>query len=122
MACAGIAVLGHAALAQTPAPAAVETVIHAGRLIDGTSTTVRERVSVLIAGDRIVDVQPGFAAPAGAKVIDLSSATVMPGFIDSHTHITSELGGNAIVNTVTMGAVDDAVRATVYAKIGRAHV
>ena len=48
--------------------------IHAGRLIDGVSTAVRERVSISIAGDRITDVEDGFVSPAGAQVIDLSRA------------------------------------------------
>src|SRR5688500_11738253 len=64
--------------------------IHAGRLFDGTSTVIRERVSILLDGDRIVDVQRGFVRPAGAEVIDLSRAFVMPGLIDCHTHITGE--------------------------------
>ena len=82
--------------AQTQtAPAAVETVIQAGRLIDGTSTTVRERVTIVVRGDKVIGVQDGFQAPAGARVIDLRTSTVMPGLIDTHTHITGEGTGNA---------------------------
>ncbi len=97
-------------------PAAQKKVIHAGRLIDGTSTVIRERVSILIEGDRIADVQDGFLKPAGAEVIDLSRGTVMPGLIDSHTHITGEGTADAIVRAVTLSAVDAAVRSTVYAR------
>ena len=91
--------------------------IHAGRLIDGTSTTVRERVSILIAGDRIVRRPGRVRRPRpGRRSSICHAATVMPGLIDSHTHITSELGPNAIVEAVTRGAVDAAVRSTVYAR------
>lgn len=105
-----------ALMARPQNPAAQTKVIHAGRLIDGTSTTVRERVSILIEGDRVADVQSGLVRPAGAQVIDLSRSTVMPGLIDSHTHITGEGTADAIIRAVTLSAVDHAVRSTLYAR------
>ncbi|MBI3878030.1 MAG: amidohydrolase family protein [Verrucomicrobia bacterium] len=72
-------------------PAAV-TAVKAGRLIDTTSGRVLERQVILIEGERIkaVGAEGSVAIPAGAQVIDLSSATVLPGLIDCHTHITSQ--------------------------------
>lgn len=102
--------------AQQAAPPRPDRVIHAGRLIDGVSSAPRERVSILIAAGRIIGVQDGFVPPAGASVTDLSTATVLPGLIDSHTHITGEGTADAIVRAVTLGAVDAAVRSTLYAR------
>ena len=64
------------------------TVIRAGTLIDGTSEAPRRNQLIFVRGERIEKVADGDAQiPSGAKLIDLSSATVLPGLIDSHTHI-----------------------------------
>jgi imidazolonepropionase-like amidohydrolase len=94
----------------------VEIAVQAGRLIDGFSDAMRQQVTVLIGGGRILSVQDGFQVPAGVKVIDLRTSTVLPGLIDAHTHITGEGTGNAIVRAATESPLDDAVRSTAYAK------
>jgi len=71
------------AAAQTPHRVA----IRAGRLIDGKSDKPIENALIVVEGDKIVSVTAGGNAPAGAEVIDLLKATVLPGFIDTHTHV-----------------------------------
>jgi imidazolonepropionase-like amidohydrolase len=75
--------------AQTAAPAAAEAVkvIHAGTLIAEPGRAPLRNASVVIRGRRIAEVRQGFADVPGAQVIDLRSATVMPGLIDMHVHM-----------------------------------
>ncbi len=61
--------------------------IRAGRLIDGKSDTPILNALIVVEGDKIVSVTPGGTPPADAELIDLSKATVLPGFADVHTHV-----------------------------------
>ena len=74
--------------AQEKAPSPPKRLaIRAGHLIDGRSSRAADNVTILIEGDKIVSVSRDSAPSSGAAVIDLSNATVMPGFIDLHTHV-----------------------------------
>jgi imidazolonepropionase-like amidohydrolase len=104
------AVFGVLAVLAAGSAVARDVVIHAGTLIDGVSETPRRQVSILVHDDRIVGVEPGFKAPPAAEVIDLSSATVLPGFIDCHVHISGKLPSrtNATEDWLTHSALDRA--------------
>jgi len=107
-----------ALLAVSAAPAAAkDVVIHAGRLIDGTGKAPRDKVSILVRDERIVSIDAGFTAPKGAEVIDLSTATVLPGLIDDHVHITQSYHkGDPIHTAMTRTSFDDEIDAVVNAR------
>ena len=85
-----------AASAAGIAPVAAETVvIHAGRLIADASRPASGPSTITVTDGRITAVNEGLVAPpAGARLIDLSGKTVLPGLIDSHVHISGEPGGD----------------------------
>jgi imidazolonepropionase-like amidohydrolase len=76
-----------AANAQEPPPTTGITVIHAGRLFDAPSGRMLSGQDILVRNSRIEQVGAGLVVPAGAREIDLRDATVLPGFIDVHTHL-----------------------------------
>ncbi len=76
------------AAAQEAAPPQT-IVLKAAHLFDSTGSTLKEGGTIVVQGDRIVAV--GGTTPAGARVLDLGDATLLPGFIDAHTHLTMEL-------------------------------
>jgi imidazolonepropionase-like amidohydrolase len=79
-----------------------DVAIYAGKLLDGTGSAPREKVTIVVRDDRILAIRAGFDTPAGAETIDLSRLTVLPGLIDTHVHITMQLhDGDPIRNAVT---------------------
>ena len=101
-----------------PAGAATAaTLIHAGRLVDGVSATPRERVTVVVDGGRIQAIESGFrAAGSGDEVVDLTQATVLPGLMDMHVHLTSEHSRTSELDSIKKGEADRAYDSTVFAE------
>ena len=99
------------------APLSARTLVHAGRLIDGTSDSIRKAMTVVIEGDSIVSVLTGYTEPvADDSVIDLRDFTVLPGLMDMHTHLTSELSDKSYIERFQLDEADYAFRAAAYAE------
>lgn len=96
---------------------AQRTVIHCGQLVDVRKLQVLKEMSIIVSGNKIVDVQHGYTQPAaGEKVIDLTSSTVMPGLIDMHVHLETETNPNRYMETFTFNPADYAFQSVVFAQ------
>jgi imidazolonepropionase-like amidohydrolase len=109
------------ALAQQTVPAAAPKpiVLHAARLFDGTSDNVIRNGAIVVQGNRIVAAGANVAVPADAQVIDLGDATLLPGLIDSHVHLTEENEQNYYLNyfqTLMRHPAEQAILATTFAR------
>ena len=116
-------IAGSLAFAQSPSTES--TLIRAGKLIDVRTGRVLTDQAILIQGDLIKEVGPAGQvsqhAPAGARVIDLSGKTVLPGLIDCHTHLTfdpTSLGYEALGISIPREALIGARNARVTLEAG----
>ena len=98
------------------ANAAAETILHVGRLIDVTTESVLTEQSIVVEGERIGRVEPGYLRRPGATTIDLTDATVMPGWLDMHVHIASEQSPGRQIEAFTTDPADHAYRSVAYAE------
>lgn len=97
-----------ALLLQGPLAAAQTTVVRAARMLDVVRGEMVTNPVVVIDGSRIVRV--GGAVPAGATVIDLGAVTLLPGFIDAHTHLSYDISGDWVNRPVRELAGEAALR------------
>ena len=87
--CSAAAVLSAvASFAADPTPATIA--LKAARLFDGKSKALVTNGVVIVQGDKIVDAGSNLPIPQGAQVIELGDATLSPGFMDAHTHLTAD--------------------------------
>jgi len=90
--------------------------IKAGKLIDVISGKILVKQIILIEGDKIIKIGGDISIPKDAELIDLSKATVLPGLIDCHTHLTFQPGENYYDDMFRKTATDYAIEATLNAK------
>jgi imidazolonepropionase-like amidohydrolase len=105
-----LSLLTMALLAQDP----TVTVVRAARVLDVSSGRITANGSVVVQDGKIKAVNPS-PGPSGATVIDLGDVTLLPGFIDLHTHLVSEISAASFMQAVTSTEADAA-----FATVGNA--
>ena len=94
--------------------------LKAARIFDGKSNALLQDGVVVVEGDKIVAAGINLPIPSSARVVDLGDATLCPGFMDAHTHLTDDFSGN--YNEPRLGELDlnvseQAIRATIFARV-----
>jgi imidazolonepropionase-like amidohydrolase len=111
-----LAALALAVAHPAVSPAQSVTVLRAARLLDVARGEVVSPGVVVVEGDRIRSVGDA-APPASARTIDLGDATLLPGLIDAHTHLTGDLDGDWVMRPVRETAADAALRGVPHARV-----
>src|SRR5438874_871584 len=93
--------------------------IKAPRMFDGKSNALVQNAVVIVQGDKIVEAGSNLPIPSGAQVIDLGDATLSPGFMDAHTHLTLDYSGDynlRRLHELDLNVSEQAIRATTFAR------
>ena len=92
------------------------TYIHAGQVLAVPGKTVSNEQTIILAGDKIESIKPGYLIDGAAQIIDLKDSFVLPGMIDSHVHLRMEWNPNIRLDGVTQESGDIAYNAAVNAQ------
>ena len=99
------------------AATATDYVLHAGRMVDVKEGRVTEEVTITVSGNRITAVEKGYREPSATEqLIDLKDQTVMPGLMDMHVHLTTEMSPTMFTEKFLMESADYAFRSKVLAE------
>ena len=93
--------------------------LKAARLFDGKSKALITNGVIIVHGDKIIDAGSNLPVPAGAEVIDLGDATLSPGFMDAHTHLTLDYSGNynqRRLDELDLNVSEQAIKAVTFAR------
>lgn len=97
---------------------AQKTFLHCGKLIDGKTNSVQTEITLVVEGNKILAVEKGYRKPGpGDKLIDLKGKTVLPGLIDMHVHLESEVSKDYAIQRFVLNEADIAFQSAVYARI-----
>lgn len=94
-------------------------VLKAARLFDGKSKALVTNGVVIVQGNKIADAGSNLPVPADAEVIDLGDATLSPGFMDGHTHLTLDFSGDFTtmrLRELDLNVTEQALKASTYAR------
>lgn len=95
------------------------TYLHCGRLIDAKTGKVEKEMTIIVSGNKIIDLQKGYLNTENNKdvVVDLKEKTVMPGLIDMHVHLEMEFGPSVYIERYKLNEGDIAFNSINYAKV-----